>query len=84
MTSTIRRLNQDNFIDYFVHVADIEREPIREVSIQSDEVNGKKFEYKKFSELQEKLSLFMAALSGFTLGMLFVVLYILLKTFVLH
>lgn len=78
MTSTINRLNQDNYVAYFVNLSDIDANanPIKDIAIQSDETKGKKFEYRRKYELRETLSLFIGALLGFSIGIFFTIIYL--------
>lgn len=67
MTSKINRLNEGNYVVYYLNVVNnIDSNIIKEISIQSNETKGEQFKHTK----QNNLNDFLMILFGFILGSL--------------
>ena len=70
MTSKIDRLNKGDFVFYFIKVADINENPINQISVNSDEVKGKEFDREKNNKLFGLVEIMLGVVFGIAIGLI--------------
>lgn len=70
MSSKIDRLNEGDFVYYFIKVADINENPINQISVNSDEVKGKEFDREKNNQFFGLLDIMLGVVFGIAIGLL--------------